>query len=121
MKKGDKTMSRFKTIDQLLAAVQRNELTVDEAAEIALNENMHYAVLYYDAPKGQFETYVQILRKFKTLEAEQQQPKSSSHSSKPEASDEFSTQLWEPCERCGAEPCYATRIGHLCRKCYKPA
>lgn len=26
-------------------------------------------------------------------------------------------QLWEPCESCGAEPCYATPHGHLCAKC----
>ena len=29
----------------------------------------------------------------------------------------FRIQLWEPCEHCGAEPCYATPSGHLCEKC----
>lgn len=27
------------------------------------------------------------------------------------------TQLWEPCERCGAEPSYITPAGHLCITC----
>lgn len=27
------------------------------------------------------------------------------------------TQLWEPCERCGAEPSYMTPHGHLCKDC----
>jgi hypothetical protein len=27
------------------------------------------------------------------------------------------TQLWEPCEKCGAEPSYQTANGHLCRAC----
>ena len=26
-------------------------------------------------------------------------------------------QLWEPCERCGAEPSYAQPGGHLCAQC----
>lgn len=25
-------------------------------------------------------------------------------------------QLWEPCERCGSEPSYATPCGHLCAR-----
>lgn len=26
-------------------------------------------------------------------------------------------QLWEPCDRCGAEPSYEQPGGHLCRRC----
>ena len=26
-------------------------------------------------------------------------------------------QLWEPCEKCGAEPSYLTAYGHLCKNC----
>lgn len=31
--------------------------------------------------------------------------------------NEFRTQLWEPCERCGREPSYITMRGHLCPNC----
>lgn len=27
------------------------------------------------------------------------------------------TQLWEPCDKCGAEPSYQTATGHLCKNC----
>lgn len=27
------------------------------------------------------------------------------------------TQLWEPCDKCGAEPSYQTASGHLCKNC----
>ena len=27
------------------------------------------------------------------------------------------TQLWEPCEKCGSEPSYQTASGHLCENC----
>lgn len=30
------------------------------------------------------------------------------------------TQLWEPCDRCGQEPCYATTNGNLCARCDHP-
>lgn len=30
------------------------------------------------------------------------------------------TQLWEPCDRCGSEPCYATANGNLCGRCDHP-
>ena len=29
-----------------------------------------------------------------------------------------SVQLWEPCEKCGAEPSYITQAGHLCKTCH---
>lgn len=29
-------------------------------------------------------------------------------------------QLWEPCDRCGQEPCYVTGNGNLCATCDHP-
>jgi hypothetical protein len=37
----------------------------------------------------------------------------------PHRSGDERSQLWEPCERCGNEPSYATFHGHLCEKCMK--
>lgn len=60
--------------------------------------------------------------KLKTLEAEarkRQQEKRDAELERAMNSPQMNTQLWEPCERCGNEPSYATARGHLCRNCIR--
>ncbi len=37
----------------------------------------------------------------------------------PSRTASLGAQLWEPCERCGAEPSYARANGHLCAECIR--
>ena len=112
-------------VNDLLEGLVNGTMTEDEVKRILSHDDrLAWGVMQFDprAAGGKWDSkpYVEAYWKLQSLAREGNKRYERELDRKTNQSvytPSSRNQLWEPCEKCGKEPSYATSRGHLCKNC----